>query len=351
VEESNACTWKATHKLEATRGELAAGARGGLTPSKCVAAPSEMLFVLLMLADLSRCGALMPAAPPPPGGLWDWTGRGDFRAVVTVSARVLQQAAGGPIAAVVEWRRRDADPEQKAIIVTDSAGQVLANVSAPQIEQHAGVIVFTPAAAGIYYVYYMPYTQSGIGGAHQKWTASTAGGGGDWQPAGNFSGKAAVHTRQDFVLPKPVTSKAFRWTCLRSWGSNPAWQAFVVELNFRTPTTGWLPNKATDTNPSPVTGASGWQPDVGPPPSGHPWQAMDGDITTIWDPQGSPSWLSVEFDEPVTIDAIGVLGYGAMDACCWQSCSSFSHMPGTGCPQTQVTLPTIFTCINSSASR
>ena len=241
-----------------------------------------MLFVLLMLADLSRCGALMPAAPPPPGGLWDWTGRGDFRAVVTVSARVLQQAAGGPIAAVVEWRRRDAEPEQKAIIVTDSAGHVLANVSTPKIEQHAGVIVFTPAAAGTYYVYYMPYTQSGIGGAHQKWIASAAGGGGDWQPAGNFSGKAAVHTRQDFVLPQPVTSKAFRWTCLRSWGSNPAWQAFVVELNFRTPTTGWLPNKATDTNPSPVTGASGWQPDLGPPPSGHPWQAMDGDITTIW---------------------------------------------------------------------
>lgn len=259
--------------------------------------------------------ATAPASPPPPGGLWDWTGRGDFRAVVTVSASVLQKAAGGPIAAVVEWRRRDADPKQKAIIVTDSVGQVLTNVSTPVVEQHAGVIVFNPNTAGTYYVYYMPYTQSGIGSAKMNWIASTAGGGGDWQPAGNFSGKAAVRTRQDFVLPNPVTAKKFRWTCLRSWGSNAAWQGFVVELSFRTATGGWLANNATSADPSPVSGASGWQPDLGPPASGHPWQAMDGDIRTIWDPRGSPAWLSVEYDEPVTVDAIGVLGYGAMDKC------------------------------------
>ena len=189
--------------------------------------------------------ATAPPSPPPPGGLWDWTGRGDFRAVVTVSASVFQKAAGGPIAAVVEWRRRDADPKQKAIIVTDSVGQVLTNVSTPVVEQHAGVIVFNPNTAGTYYVYYMPYTQSGIGSAKMNWIASTAGGGGDWQPAGNFSGKAAVRTRQDFVLPNPVTAKKFRWTCLRSWGSNAAWQGFVVELSFRTATGGWLANNAS----------------------------------------------------------------------------------------------------------
>ena len=35
--------------------------------------------------------------PPPPGGLWDWRGRGDVRAVLNVSAATLRASAGGPL--------------------------------------------------------------------------------------------------------------------------------------------------------------------------------------------------------------------------------------------------------------
>ena len=80
-----------------------------------------------------------------PGGLWDWRGRGDVRAVVDVAAGDLRRAGAG-LSAVIEWRRRDAEPGQKAVIVTDSAGNVVANATAPVVEQHRGVVVFTPHA-------------------------------------------------------------------------------------------------------------------------------------------------------------------------------------------------------------
>ena len=72
------------------------------------------------------------------------THRGDVRAVITVAPAELSAAAGGPLAAVVQWRRRDAHPEGKAVIVTDSVGRELGNVTTPVVEQDRGVIVFTP---------------------------------------------------------------------------------------------------------------------------------------------------------------------------------------------------------------
>eukprot|EP01048_Picozoa_sp_COSAG05_P015088 COSAG05_NODE_1778_length_4099_cov_2.396000_1_plen_958_part_00 len=265
------------------------------------------LGMLFGLAPIEASDSLPSSLPQQPGGLWDWSGRGDVRAVVTVSAGMMEEAAAGPVAAVVEWRRRDTDLS-KAVIVTDSAGHVLTNISTPVMEQHSGIVVFTPGSAGTYYVYYMPYTQSGIGHANMKWVAG-GGGGGDWESAGSFEGKAAVHTRQDFVLPHPISARKFRWSCLRGWGSDPAWQAFLVELNFRTVQGGWLPNNATSANPAPVTGASSWQPSGGSS-GGQPWQAMDGDTRTLWDPRGSPAWLAVEFDQPQAVDAFGILSYG-----------------------------------------
>ena len=209
--------------------------------------------------------------------------RGDVRAVITVAPAELSAAAGGPLAAVVQWRRRDAHPEGKAVIVTDSVGRELSNVTTPVVEQDRGVIVFTPTPGQTtYYVYYMPYTQSGIGQTHLLWDAPSGAAGGDWTPAANFSsvqkGSAA---RQVFVLPKAITAQKFRWTCTKTWGSNSAWQGFLRELEFRTKDGGWLPNRATSAHQAPVVAASGWQSNNGNPPSGHPWQAMDGDPKTL----------------------------------------------------------------------
>ena len=98
------------------------------------------------------------AGAPADVAKWPWPHRGDVRAVITVAPAELSAAAGGPLAAVVQWRRRDAHPEGKAVIVTDSAGRELGNVTTPVVEQDRGVIVFTPTPGQTtYYVYYMPY--------------------------------------------------------------------------------------------------------------------------------------------------------------------------------------------------
>jgi hypothetical protein len=268
---------------------------------------TSALVVLLLVV----CGPLLLAcAAPADVAKWPWPHRGDVRAVITVTPAELSAAAGGPLAAVVQWRRRDAHPEQKAVIVTDSRGQVLGNVTTPVVEQDRGVVVFTPTPGqSTYYVYYMPYTQSGIGQAHLKWDASGAVGG-NWAPAANFSsvqkGSAA---RQVFALPKPVKAQKFRWTCTQTWGSNPSWQGFLRELEFRTKD-GWLPNHATSVHQAPVDAASSWQPNNGNPPSGHAWQAMDGDPKTIWDPRATPAWLVLDFGKELTVDAVGIMTEG-----------------------------------------
>ena len=162
--------------------------------------------------------------------------------------------------ASVVWRRRDAHPENKAIILTDSAGWVLKrHVSTPVVEQHRGVVVFTPhPTPQIYYLYYMPYTQSGVGHAKTTWTPPAPKHG--FTPAGSFTAQPGLHTRQIFVLPRPVTGTTFEWTCVSTYGSNPAWQGFLVEISFRTSDGVWLRNHATRADPSPVTSATSWQP-------------------------------------------------------------------------------------------
>ena len=131
-------------------------------------------------------------------GLWNWAHRGDVRAVLQVPATL----AGHHIAATVEWRRRDQQLTQKRVLVTDSADNVIPS-HAPVIEEHqgaihmhrqhtdgehshalhtqqhisqrhiaqqhtaapsassrlTGVLVFEPPVAGLYYVYWLPYTQ------------------------------------------------------------------------------------------------------------------------------------------------------------------------------------------------
>ena len=277
------------------------------------------------------CAAfLLPLAAAEPAAGWLWPHRGDVRAAITLTHAELASASGGPVAAVVEWRRRDANPQQKRIIVTDSVGQIL-NVSTPVITQHEGVVVFTPTSASsgsgssagagsgtggeasqTYYVYYMPYTQSGVGSVHLAWdppgVSPKA-----WSPAANVSTvQKGDRSRQVFPLQKPVTSREFRWTCAKTWSGNTDWQAYLVELEFRTPS-GWLPNHATSAQQAPITSASSWQPDQGGggwKPSGQAFAAMDGDNRTLWDPKGTPASLELDFGKEVTIDAIGVMGYG-----------------------------------------
>ena len=63
------------------------------------------------------------------------------------------------------WRRRDAEPEKKAVLVFDAAtGKQVANATVVKATPACGDIVFQPATApGKYYVYYLPTSRIGVG--------------------------------------------------------------------------------------------------------------------------------------------------------------------------------------------
>lgn len=79
---------------------------------------------------------------------------GDVRAQI----RVVHAAEA--VWAHIPWRRRDAAPDEKAVVVVDArTGEHLQNVARVQITREFGDIVFQPPTApGRYYLYYLPYT-------------------------------------------------------------------------------------------------------------------------------------------------------------------------------------------------
>lgn len=87
---------------------------------------------------------------------WDPDSLGNHRAVVVVPA-------AGKVASVkLDWRRRDMNPENKMILVTDEKGNLVRNVRRGAITRESGEISFEPAAGpGTYYVYYLKYFTKG----------------------------------------------------------------------------------------------------------------------------------------------------------------------------------------------
>jgi hypothetical protein len=66
------------------------------------------------------------------------------------------------VRAVIPWRRRDANSEQRLVIVTDESGRRIGNVRRGRIDREAGEIWFEPiAGAGRYFAYYLPFTNVG----------------------------------------------------------------------------------------------------------------------------------------------------------------------------------------------
>ena len=109
----------------------------------------------LILAALPASGS----QPDPPRGVgrWDALAYGHHRAVVRV------EAPADAVLAHVAWRRRDAKPEAKEIVVIDAAtGARVANVARASVTREAGDLVFQPKTApGDYYVYYLPFLMTG----------------------------------------------------------------------------------------------------------------------------------------------------------------------------------------------
>jgi hypothetical protein len=88
---------------------------------------------------------------------WDVQGWGSHRAEVTVDA------AAPAVRVVIHWRRRDPEPERKAIRVVQAAtGALVPHVARLQLTAECGDLAFGPVpAAGTYFVYYLPFVQEG----------------------------------------------------------------------------------------------------------------------------------------------------------------------------------------------
>lgn len=88
---------------------------------------------------------------------WDAAAYGNHRAVV----RVDRGAA--PVRARIPWRRRDAHPEKKNVVIIDAAtGARVRNVCPIAVNREYGDLAFQPATVpGDYYLYYLTYVSKG----------------------------------------------------------------------------------------------------------------------------------------------------------------------------------------------
>ena len=84
---------------------------------------------------------------------WEFETYGNYRAVIEVEENSDAAYIRLP------WRRRDARPQDKRIIIIDaSTNRQIDNMYCPEINREYGDIVFKPATVpGKYYIYYMPY--------------------------------------------------------------------------------------------------------------------------------------------------------------------------------------------------
>ena len=123
--------------------------------------------VLLSVYQLGVLGILAavdnPAAPSPLSpevsygtGTWDPSSLGNHRAVLTVAA------PADAVRAQIPWRRDDAAPEKKNVIVVRAdTGLPLTNVLLAIVTGPLGDIVFQAPTAGTYYAYYLPSISRG----------------------------------------------------------------------------------------------------------------------------------------------------------------------------------------------
>jgi hypothetical protein len=90
-------------------------------------------------------------------GQWDADSLGNHRVVLHVSKKAEV------VRAHIPWRRRDMNPEQKDIIVVDSAtGRRITNVYRAAVNREFGDILFYPETVpGDYYVYYLSSISTG----------------------------------------------------------------------------------------------------------------------------------------------------------------------------------------------
>ncbi|WP_199099535.1 glycoside hydrolase domain-containing protein [Dyella sp. ASV21] len=114
---------------------------------------SAWMVAGILLGSVSAAGAQVAPAQPPLR--WSADALGNHRYLLQVNAPATA------VHVVIPWRRRDAHPEQVAVIVVGPQGQPVANVLRASIDRAQGELVFEAKQAGTYAVYYQPYLSKG----------------------------------------------------------------------------------------------------------------------------------------------------------------------------------------------
>lgn len=120
-----------------------------------------------------RAGAaLRPGAGAPWRSPSGWLDRGDVRATVDTTGHATDGAA--LLRVELEWRRRDEQPRQKAVIVTDCKNMPIEAVPV-NLTAERSTILFRSTGCAPHHVYYLPYRQQGVGGEFRlSWLAPPA---------------------------------------------------------------------------------------------------------------------------------------------------------------------------------
>ena len=115
---------------------------------------SRLFFLFLLIANLLQAQEVKYTSA---NDSWNADSLGNHRAVVRFNGE------GNVAKAIIEWRRRDSDPQNKRIIVEDAKShQKILNVKTSVINREQAEIYFEPVSGkGTYYVYYMPYKNEG----------------------------------------------------------------------------------------------------------------------------------------------------------------------------------------------
>jgi len=146
--------------------------RGTFAALAALAALAACAEPALETAPLFRAPALPNVVDGVTWASGDWTpwlaagekgtSWGNHRAVVELEA---DDGSTTPDAVVVTipWRRHDADPAAKSVVVLDAAtGEAVADALALRVEGPSGDVAFRPnPGSATYHVYYMPWSSSG----------------------------------------------------------------------------------------------------------------------------------------------------------------------------------------------
>lgn len=102
-------------------------------------------------------GALIAQEIQYAAGQWDREGLGNHRVVIRVDSNA------DAVHVHIPWRRRDAEPEKKDLILIDAAtGRRVNNIFRTAINAEYGDIIFQPVTGkGLYHLYYLPSRNTG----------------------------------------------------------------------------------------------------------------------------------------------------------------------------------------------